>query len=296
MKLHGTNIPFPIGTILSSSKSRNETTRWSNSRLDAVYFADTEYDVPKGSEDHVPRYSNEDYPEDAAATKKQKALMSAVYYGVGAAVQGKIHPLSQSLTFSKITMMTDADGEPNTAGIDSMTDADVDRVQFNRKAAGLPDQGYLKEAEWEALSEEDRDAYNAKYEDMEERPAEELRGYWVYEVEIVEGIPKWDKKGEHPSNYYVENGQLRITNVVIADGAVVDPRISLPHVRSLTPKPNEKEMKLIRQLTERREAIHHANEPLTGEPIQCRAQTTKKTPCKRMTSTGRCYQHHNRKE
>jgi hypothetical protein len=301
MLLHGTNTPLPLGTILTSSQSRGTDTLWSNSRTNAVYFTDTDYQVPDGEEDYVSRMTEEELPGDEATTKSQRALASAIYYGVGGASR-KIHPLSQSLAYTSTDLLQDEFGEPHEQSSSMMTDDDVDRIRFNRRANGLPTNGFLKESEWEALPVDEQNQFNDKYgqtEDLVE--PEELRGYWVYEVEIVRGSEQRDTTGRHWSDNYIRNGQLRVKGVIIADGAMVDDAIPYPPTKARIPVANGKEMELIHDLTERVEQRRSenvptgraANLPVTSNgPAQCGARTADSSSCRRTTASGgRCWQH-----
>ena len=300
MLLHGTNTPLPIGTILTSSQSRGADTLWSNSRTNAVYFTDTNYRAPDGEQDYVSRMTEEELPDDVLATNSQRALASAIYYGVGAASR-RIHPLSQSLAYTATDLLDDEYGEPHARNMSMMTDDDVDRIRYNRQTNGMPTNGFLKQSEWEALPEDEQDQFNDKYGQTEdEEEPEELRGYWVYEVEVVRGTGQRDTTGRHWSDYYVRNGQLRVKRVIIADGAMIDDTIPYPPTNARIPVANGREMELIHDLTSRFEQrrsenvpqSHSTNAAAGTESGQCGARTAENSSCRRTTvSGGRCWQH-----
>lgn len=298
MLLHGTGTPLPIGSLITSADSRKQRTSYSNSFSDHVYFVDTEYTPAHPENDFVPRMEELELPQDKQTSTETKAYASAIYYGLNTATR-RVHPLSQSLATSVIDIYGDARGEAYEKAASSMTEEDVYRLRKNLSDLGRSTEGYATSTEWEAMSSEEQEAFNEKYSVEEETPPNPLRGYWVYEVEVVKGTVEKDQHGHHESNYRVKNGQLRIKRAVIADGAVLSDEIPYPPTNAIIPEPNGQEEALLAEICKRIEQKKvdvTRNTPRTAgvpasELVSCGADTQDGSSCKRATRGESCWQH-----
>jgi hypothetical protein len=298
MLLHGTGTPLPIGSLITSADSRKQKTSYFNSFADHVYFVDTEYTPAHPENDFVPRMEELELPQDEQTSTETKAYASAIYYGLNTATR-RVHPLSQSLATSVIDIYGDARGEAYEKAASSMTEEDVYRLRKNLSDLGRSTEGYATSAEWEAMSSEEQEAFNEKYSVEEETPPNPLRGYWVYEVEVVKGTVEKDQHGHHESNYRVKNGQLRIKRAVIADGAVLSDEIPYPPTNAIIPEPNGQEQALLDEIGKRikqkkaeaANSLHRKVVPSTFDLISCGAKTQEGSLCKRTVKGESCWQH-----
>lgn len=312
MLLHATNKPFPVGGILTTAKSRQAKGNWANDSEDYVYCVDTEYSVPAGEEDFVHRTENYVMDEDAVATKQQKALAAAQYYGVGAASK-KLHPSSLSLAVAANDLLADEYGEPYEPSYSYATADDIARLERNSKILGVPTKKLVTDEQWESLSPSEQDEYNNSF-DGEPEEVKPLRGYWVYEVEVVKGDLE-DDDSTHFSTRKVKDGQLRIKRAVIADGVLVADDMVMPPTRAVVPEScNGYEKKVLDSLTAkfeaRKQGLVEAPQDLTemlrqklnmvlapsakdkDSVTNCVAKTSKRLACKRVVrGNGVCWQH-----